>query len=123
MSQTIERRLTEENQSLSKEKSQLSDVMSNINRMHRDLEQTVQNDKRRLETQVQLLESQTYVINKNTLHYFDYLFVYFSQDLKTQLAKEREQVRHVSLKRELDTKELQERIDKAVSCHNPLTPD
>jgi nucleoprotein TPR len=35
--------------------------MNNINKMHRDLEQSVDNDRRRLESQVQLLESQTYV--------------------------------------------------------------
>ena len=37
-----------------------------------------------------------------------------SQDLKTQLAKEREQVRHVTLQKDLDTKELHARIDRAV---------
>ena len=59
--QGVERRLSDENQSLSKEKAQLSDVMSNINKMHHELEQSVQNDRRRLESQVQLLETQTCV--------------------------------------------------------------
>lgn len=58
---TIEHRLLEENQFLSKEKSQLSDVMNHINKMHHDLEQSVENDRRRLENHVQLLESQTCV--------------------------------------------------------------
>ena len=37
-----------------------------------------------------------------------------SQDLKTQLNKERELVRHVTLQKELDTKDLHARIDRAV---------
>ncbi|KAG9308011.1 TPR/MLP1/MLP2-like protein-domain-containing protein [Chiua virens] len=71
--------------------------MANVQRMHNDLERSGENDRRRLETQVQM-ENQT-------------------QDLKTQLSQERETIHHVTLQRGIDMKDLQPRLDKAV-CHN-----
>ncbi|GJJ13307.1 hypothetical protein Clacol_007559 [Clathrus columnatus] len=90
----IERRLTEENQSLSKEKAQLSDVMLNINRIHSELEHSVHNDKRRLESHIQLLEVQRRV------------------DFEVQLNKERETLRHVTMQKDIDSKEMQDKIDR-----------
>jgi nucleoprotein TPR len=86
--------------------------MSNINKMHHELELSVQGDRRRLESQVQLLESQTYVTSLLVINFS--LGRLCSQDLKTQLGKEREHVRHVTLQKDLDTKELHARIDRAV---------
>ena len=40
--------------------------------------------------------------------------VAYRQDLKSQLSQERETVRHVTLQRDIDVKELQSRLDKTV---------
>jgi hypothetical protein len=43
------------------ERSHLSDLMGNVQKMHNDLERSGENDRRRLENQLQMLEGQTYV--------------------------------------------------------------
>ncbi|KAJ8593487.1 hypothetical protein M405DRAFT_595978 [Rhizopogon salebrosus TDB-379] len=67
--------------------------MANVQRMHGDLERAGENDRRRLESQIQMMEGQT-------------------QDLKTQLSQERDAVRHVTLHKDIDLKDLQTRLDK-----------
>lgn len=47
------------------------------------------------------------------------LTVLYSQDLRTQLTQERESVRRITLQRELDLKELQNKLDKAVRWFIP----
>ncbi len=42
------------------------------------------------------------------------LMLYYSQDLRTQLTQEREAVRRISLQKDIEVKELQGKIDKAV---------
>ena len=39
-----------------------------------------------------------------------------SQDLRSQLSQERDAIRHLALQKEIDVKELQGRVDKAVSA-------
>ncbi|KAG6850340.1 hypothetical protein H0H93_014613 [Arthromyces matolae] len=95
----IQNRLVEENKSLTLERSHLADLMSNVQRMHNDLERSGENDRRRLENQLQGLESQT-------------------QDLRTQLSQERDNVRHLSLQKDIELKELQSRIDKTLQEHS-----
>lgn len=51
----------EENKTLAMERSHLSDLMGNVQKMHNDLEKSGENDRRRLESQLQMLEGQTYV--------------------------------------------------------------
>lgn len=51
-------RLISENKSLMKERTHLSDLMASIQKMHNDLEHAGEGDKRRLEGQVQMMESQ-----------------------------------------------------------------
>ncbi|KAI8994233.1 hypothetical protein BD414DRAFT_506685 [Trametes punicea] len=63
-------------------------------RMHNDLERSGENDRRRMENQIKLLEDQ-------------------NQDMRAQLSQEREAVRRITLQRDLDLKELQNRLDKA----------
>jgi nucleoprotein TPR len=41
------------------ERSHLSDLMGNVQKMHNDLERSGENDRRRLENQLQMLEGQT----------------------------------------------------------------
>ena len=60
--ESIQTRLVEENRSLAMERSHLSDLMANVQRMHHDLERSGENDRRRLESQIQMLENQTYVL-------------------------------------------------------------
>lgn len=52
-------RLVEDNKSLAVERSHLSDLMSNVQKMHNDLERSGENDRRRLESQMLMLENQT----------------------------------------------------------------
>ncbi len=55
----IQGRLVEENRTLSMERSYLADLMSNVQKMHNDLERSGENDRRRLEGQLQMLNNQT----------------------------------------------------------------
>ncbi|KAF8903177.1 hypothetical protein CPB84DRAFT_810991 [Gymnopilus junonius] len=93
ISDSVQNRLVEENRSLAMERSHLADLMSNVQKMHNDLERSGENDRRRLESQLQMLEDQT-------------------QDLRTQLVQERDAVRHVTLQKDLELKDLQTRLDK-----------
>lgn len=60
-SQSVETRLVEENKALSMERSHLSDLMANVQKMHNDIERSSENDRWRLESQIQLLENQRFV--------------------------------------------------------------
>ncbi|KAI6139407.1 hypothetical protein BKA82DRAFT_25515 [Pisolithus tinctorius] len=91
--ESVQTRLIEDNKSLSVERAQLADLVANVQRIHGDLERSGENDRKRLETQIQMMESQT-------------------QELKVQLSQERETLRHVTLQRDIDMKDLQARLDK-----------
>jgi nucleoprotein TPR len=56
--QGIQTRLVDENKTLALERSHLSDLIVNVQKMHNDLERSGENDRRRLETQMQMLETQ-----------------------------------------------------------------
>ncbi|KAJ8468503.1 hypothetical protein ONZ51_g9602 [Trametes cubensis] len=91
--ESVQGRLVEENKTLATERSHLADLMANVQRMHNDLERSGENDRRRMDSQIKLLEDQ-------------------NQDLRTQLSQEREAVRRVTLQRDLDLKELQNKMEK-----------
>ncbi|KAG7445737.1 uncharacterized protein BT62DRAFT_176907 [Guyanagaster necrorhizus] len=91
----VQHRLVEENKTLSLERSHLNDLMSSVQRMHNDLERSGENDRRRLESQLQLLEAQM-------------------QDSRAQLTEERDNVRNLTLQKDIELKELQSRLDKNV---------
>jgi len=74
----------------------LSDLIANVQKMHNDLERSGENDRRRLESQLQILETQ-------------------AQDLRAQLLQERDIIRNLQLQKELDLRDLQNRLDKVVS--------
>lgn len=57
--QSVQVRLVEENKTLALERSHISDLMVNVQKMHNDLERSGENDRRRLENQLQMLEGQT----------------------------------------------------------------
>jgi nucleoprotein TPR len=116
--QSVQGRLIEENRILTVERSHLSDLMGNVQKMHNDLERSGENDRRRLESQMQMLESQTYVsalwcVQLRRLTFF------YSQDLRVQLSQERDSVRHISLQKDIELKELQTRLDKSVCLAYP----
>lgn len=60
--QSIQTRLVNENKTLAVERSHLSDLMANVQKMHNDLERSGENDRRRMESQLQLMENQKYVL-------------------------------------------------------------
>jgi nucleoprotein TPR len=62
-SQSVQGRLVEENKTLALERSHISDLMVNVQKMHNDLERSGENDRRRLENQLQMLEGQTYALS------------------------------------------------------------
>lgn len=104
ISQSTQNRLLEENRTLALDRSHLSDLIGNVQKMHNDLERSGENDRRRLESQLQLLEGQT-------------------QDLRAQLTQERDTIRNLQLQKELDLKDLQTRLDKVVSPLRKKTND
>ena len=59
MFQGVQSCLVEENRTLAVERSHLSDLMANVQRMHNDLKRSGENYRRRLENQIQMLEGQT----------------------------------------------------------------
>jgi nucleoprotein TPR len=103
----------EDNKILAVERSHLSDLMTNVQKMHNDLERSGENDRRRLESQMQMLENQTYAYY--LLVVCSNIDISYRQDLKTQLAQERDSVRHVTLQKDIELKELHARLDRNVS--------
>lgn len=91
--ESVQTRLIEDNKTLSIERAQLADLVASVQRIHGDLERSGENDRKRLETQIQMMESRT-------------------QELKVQLSQERETIRHVTLQRDIDMRDLQARLDK-----------
>jgi nucleoprotein TPR len=57
--ESVQGRLVEENKTLALERSHLSDLMVNVQKMHNDVERSADHDRRRLESQLQVLETQT----------------------------------------------------------------
>lgn len=114
--QTVQGRLVDENRTLAMERSHLSDLMGNVQKMHNDLERSGENDRRRLESQLNLLEGQTYVIDLSRFPAADLkaLALFSRQDLRTQLTQERDTIRHISLQKDIELKELQNRLDRSV---------
>jgi len=48
--------------------------------------------------------------------------VLYSQDLRSQLSQERDSVRHVSLQKEIEVKDLQTRLEKSVHMNSSTHP-
>lgn len=79
-----------------KERGHLNELMRNMQSMQNELERSTSESRRRLERQVQLLETT-------------------NAELKEKVSSETEQYRQLSLRREVEVKELHARIDKASS--------
>lgn len=119
--QSVQNRLIKENKTVALERSHLSDLMGNVQKMHNDLERSGENDRRRLEGQLHMLENQTLACHFPWLG-TQLTLLTLRQDLRTQLSQERDSVRHISLQKDIELKELQARLDKAVcfvnSCYD-----
>ncbi|KAL5530723.1 MLP1_3 [Sanghuangporus sanghuang] len=77
----VQTRLIDENKVLSLERSRMADLIANVQKMHNDIDKANGNDRRRFgnfETRIHDLESQ-------------------AQDLRTQLSREPDTVRQISL--------------------------
>ncbi|BGP27784.1 nucleoprotein TPR [Rhodotorula toruloides] len=89
----VEKRLSDENATLSKERTHLADLMRNLQTMQNELERGSNDARRRLEEQVTRLETQ-------------------AAELKERLNQEADTNRQLALRKEIESKSFQERIDK-----------
>ena len=64
----MQSRLVEDNRTLAVERSHLSDLMANVQKMHNDLERSGENDRQRLESQMQMLENRACTGDLSSLH-------------------------------------------------------
>ncbi|KPV73223.1 uncharacterized protein RHOBADRAFT_28975, partial [Rhodotorula graminis WP1] len=96
---SVEQRLGEENAALSKERAHLADLMRNLQTMQNELERSGNDARRRLEEQVNRLEAQ-------------------AADLKDKLNQESDSNRQLALRKEIESKTFQERIDKLTADHS-----
>ncbi|SGY80993.1 BQ5605_C009g05432 [Microbotryum silenes-dioicae] len=90
---SVQARLVEENSALSKERAHLAELMRNLQSMQNEVERSGNDARRRLENQVTRLESQ-------------------AGDLKTRLDTETEASRQLTLRKDFESKQYQERLDK-----------
>ena len=93
---TIEKRLTNENQSFLEERSRVNNLNINLQNLLNEREYTEAESRRRLQSQVESLESEL-------------------QTAKVKLSEEVEENKKVSLRREYDHQQSQKRIDDLVS--------
>ncbi|GAA5985408.1 hypothetical protein JCM10908_006964 [Rhodotorula pacifica] len=95
---SVEKRLGEENATLSKERAHLADLMRNLQSMQNELERSGNDARRRLEENVARLEAQ-------------------ATDLREKINVESDNARQSALRRELEAKTFQERIDRLTAEH------
>lgn len=96
---SVEARLIEENAALSRERGNLADLMRNLQTMQNELERSGTESRRRLDEQVVRLESQ-------------------AVELKERLNQETDGARQLALRKELDGRTYQDRIDKLSSDYS-----
>ncbi|KAI5123451.1 hypothetical protein M0805_008822 [Coniferiporia weirii] len=93
--ENVQVRLLEENKILSVERSRMTDLIGNVQKMHNDIDRANEGDRRRFESQIQSLENQ-------------------AQDLRTQLSNERDNVRQATLQKDIEVQELRTKIDRTL---------
>jgi nucleoprotein TPR len=91
--QNVEARLTEDNATLARERSHMSDLMRNLQAMHNELDKTGNEARRRLEDSIARITKEL-------------------EATKDRLSQEAENGRQVALRRELEVRELQDKIEK-----------
>ncbi|KAL5524681.1 MLP1_8 [Sanghuangporus sanghuang] len=93
--ENVQTRLIDENKILSLERSRMADLIANVQKMHNDIDKANGSDRRRFESQIHNLEGQ-------------------AQDLRTQLSRERDTVRQISLQKDIEVQELRTKVDRSV---------
>ncbi|GAA5919237.1 hypothetical protein JCM1841_006512 [Sporobolomyces salmonicolor] len=99
VTKSVEKRLLDENAALSKERAHLSDLMRNLQTMQNELERSGNEARRRLEESVVRLEGQ-------------------AAELKEKLNAAEDNNRQLALRKEIEGKTLQERLDKLTTEHS-----
>ncbi|GAA6059180.1 hypothetical protein JCM10212_005525 [Sporobolomyces blumeae] len=99
VTKNVEKRLVEENAALSKERAHLSDLMRNLQTMQNELERSGNEARRRLEENVTRLEGH-------------------AADLREKLNQAEDANRQLSLRKEIEGKTFQERLDKLTTEHS-----
>ncbi|KAK4703148.1 nucleoprotein TPR, partial [Phenoliferia sp. Uapishka_3] len=96
--QSVENRLINENTSLSKERLHLAELLGNLQKMQNEIERSGSDSRKRLEDQSARLESNL-------------------AEMKERLAQETDAGRQLTLRKELEGKAYQDRIDKLSAEH------
>ncbi|GAA5963338.1 hypothetical protein JCM21900_002043 [Sporobolomyces salmonicolor] len=99
VTKSVEKRLLDENAALSKERAHLSDLMRNLQTMQNELERSGNEARRRLEESVVRLEGQ-------------------AAELKEKLNAAEDNNRQLALRKEIEGKTFQERLDKLTTEHS-----
>ncbi|GAA5982753.1 hypothetical protein JCM11641_007777 [Rhodosporidiobolus odoratus] len=96
---SVEKRLVDENAALSAERARMAELMRGLQGMQNELERSGGEQRRRLEESVKRLEGQT-------------------TELKDKLNQAEDSNRQLSLRKEIEGKTFQERIDKLTAEHS-----
>ena len=91
--------MTEDNANLARERTHLSDLMRNLQSMHNELEKGGSESRKRIENDIGRLQSEL-------------------EATKDRLTQETESARHLGMRKELEGKELQSRIDKLTNDYH-----
>lgn len=91
--QNVEARFTEDNAALAKDRSHMSDLMRNLQAMHNELDRTGNEARQRLEENITRLNKEL-------------------EATKDRLSQEIEAGRQIALRRDLESRELQDKIAK-----------
>ncbi|KAL8279842.1 hypothetical protein RQP46_007692 [Phenoliferia psychrophenolica] len=95
---SVETRLIDENASLAKERAHLADLFENLQTMQSEVERSGIDSRRRLEEHITRLEAQI-------------------SELKERVAQETDAGRQLALRKELEGKAFQDRIDRLTTDH------
>ncbi|BGP20306.1 Protein mlp1 [Rhodosporidiobolus nylandii] len=95
----VEKRLVDENASLAAERARMAELMRGLQGMQNELERTGGEQRRRLEESVQRLEAQ-------------------AAELKEKLNQAEDSNRQLALRKEIDGRTFQDRIDKLTAEHS-----
>lgn len=109
--QDVEARLSTDVANLTRDNARLNSLLRDSQTIHEDASRSIEAERRRLENHIQSLESQSYVglfySLSGSLHPC-------RQDIRMQLNQELERNRHLTLQREVETRELQGKIEMMV---------
>ncbi|GAA5874743.1 hypothetical protein JCM8547_005199 [Rhodosporidiobolus lusitaniae] len=99
VAKSVEKRLVDENAALSSERARMAELMRGLQGMQNELERTGEDQRRRLEESVKRLEGQ-------------------ASELKDKLNQVEDANRQLTLRKEIEGKTFQERIDKLTTEHS-----